>query len=770
MKASLKLAVSMLLLSTTNVYSQVPKLEADAEDLMNSVYRNAVGLEVINRNGEKTNYTFEQTQSAYLKSLSSSTLNFEPETKITASLSKSVEDISFEKKHQLYTYGVGIGAFGMEKIDVDADGIYEIVMGNANGWSVQQHQVSTNSYQLIHHTPNRESYSEKLVKLLVTHHERNGRPLIVTVYKDGLVEIFKGTNFELYRTFNADMNGVNDLTINDANNDGKRDLVIVSDSETKVFDFDSFIEQLKIGEGAESVRVGQVNNDDYVELVLSTGVVYQAIENSYSELWRSATEFGDWIELGNIDGDNQLEIIGVDSWSHYRATDVIEQAIVWEEDNFDTNVFRLVDVTGDDIPEIVLGDGQWGNVHAHDIKTRELVWSISNPEHGVTNVLVFDGDNDSNLEVFWGAGYTSSGGDYLFAYDLTHQEREWQSLDVSGPFAATAMGDLDHDGKLELVFASWESDSGYEDGLIYIVDAKSFQIKHITDGNFFDRLTWTGIHDIAIENVDDDAQLEILVTTGRVYNGALYVIDGKSYEKENEVVLDSGSVLYAIETYDVDDDGMPEIITGAGKEHSGSPGTFVYAINVDDATTQWISPAITFGWTDTTDIHVADTDADAEVEILAVNENITVLNRNSGLAHHLINGDFKAVATVQHDSDAALEILAAKGNGKIDVIDGASYQLEETINLCSGEINAVYALNDTHILATCGSEVMSYDLQSGLVEWSDDTQDSGLGEFNNIVSQVINGKQVFLVGGDNGVYVYKETPPQSVRVNNQRQF
>lgn len=721
---------------------------------------NQFGLPIFDRAGQKITYSKEELVGLTpLKTQEDKGNAIYSSSPLKPRMNKSMmlDGQSFTLVNENLSYGVGIGLLGMDKLDIEKDGVYEIVLGSNNGWSIQKYNESTESYELIHRVQNAQSYSDQLKRLRVVE-DQLGNNYIVTITRSGDLSIFNGLTFDLLRSEDVLMNNVEDFYAGDANNDGNLDLTVTASSQTKIINFETLSTLITINDGASAVRVGQTNSDALQELVLSSGVVYQVSEGTPTELWRYSGAFGYWIELGNTDDDNELEIIGLDSWNALRAADVSTESIVWEVSTSDNDSLRLQDINGDDVPEIILGEGQWGDVKIYDIKTQENLLNIDNPEHGVTNTLVIDGDNDGNLELYWGAGHTSSGADYLYAYDLSTNTREWQSSDYSGPFTGVAAGDLDNDGSMELVYASFESNSGYDDGLLFILDAKTFAVKHITAPNFFNGNAWTGVHDVAIANVDDDPQNEIIVTTDRLYDGMLYIIDGISYEKELQIELDDGSPLYAMEVFDIDGDGVKEIITGAGKEHTGSPGTYVYAINGDDGSLVWQSPSISTSWSDTQDVHIADIDDNGSNDVLVVLDNINVINSDTGAIENVFTGNYLSVVTLQLDDDNALEILAGTNTGSIAIIDGATGTIESTIaSLCSGPVRSLKALSSDIILGNCGEMLFTYDLNLGAVDWSELTGDNLLGSINNIETYLIDGKLQFSIGGSQSVKTYLDT-------------
>ena len=89
-----------------------------------------------------------------------------------------------------------------------------------------------------------------------------------------------------------------------------------------------------------------------------------------------------------------------------------------------------MDINGDGRDEILYGDGQWGSIHAMNAVNGTQLWAISNPEHGVTRIAVSDVDGDGNLEVMWGAGWTSTGADHFYVYDLSSRTQEFTSEDI----------------------------------------------------------------------------------------------------------------------------------------------------------------------------------------------------------------------------------------------------------------------------------------------------------------------------------------------------
>lgn len=105
----------------------------------------------------------------------------------------------------------------------------------------------------------------------------------------------------------------------------------------------------------------------------------------------------------------------------------------------------------------------------------------------------------------------------------------WQMDTQSPSYGSGALGDIDGDGKLEVVFGTY-----FNDEHLYAVNVEDGSLlwKHRSDGGPLDA-------SVAIADLDGDKELEVL--TADSANGRMWCINGKTGESEWSLRLPSGT-------------------------------------------------------------------------------------------------------------------------------------------------------------------------------------------------------------------------------------
>jgi hypothetical protein len=217
----------------------------------------------------------------------------------------------------------------------------------------------------------------------------------------------------------------------------------------------------------------------------------------------------------------------------------------------------------------------------------------------------FDIDSDGNVEIVFGNydGYLciieSRDGDYF---------KEWRSDYLGTRLWGLEIADCDSDGTYEIITGSGE-------GIIYIFDAQTHELEWQSQELVRDA------HGIAVGNVDDEPNMEIVIGTGYKTDfpwAMIYVFDGKTHEPEGELGPISSRHRGVI-VDDVDNDDKNEIIFGSGVslgETAGEGYIYIYEKVNDEFILEWKSDDLDG---DVIGLKTYDLDGDGQKEIIAGN-------------------------------------------------------------------------------------------------------------------------------------------------------
>lgn len=444
---------------------------------------------------------------------------------------------------------------------------------------------------------------------------------------------------------------------------GVQDEVSVCADQTLAVHQGSRLEWKLAGVGGTQIALGQMDDDVAREIATTSGRVIDA--GTRSVQWHRTDGFGARLSAADIDGDGRDELVSADAWSWVWSYDVERRLPKWSiKTPQDITALTLADVDGDGIKDVLVGDGQWGAVHVYDAATGAPKGDIANPEHGTTRIAVADLNRDGRSDILFGAGASSTGADHLYVADWPSKTIVWESADLTGPFIGPQVGDLDGDGSLEIVMVSAGSEAGYGSGRIVVLDARTRSLKALSQP-VFDNLAWTGTRDLKLRDINGDGRFEIIIAADILYDGVVEIYRMDAAGQFNRVwrnaSLPSGSPFAAVDVADVDGDGIPEVVAGNAVEHTGSPGTFLYAYDIVTGTEKWHTIHMPGGWSGVSHLEISDLDADGALEMVAL---------VPGLGVYVFDGPTHAVEAIL-DKDGSSLGLSAQGALLVGDPDGA---------------------------------------------------------------------------------------------------
>ena len=566
-------------------------------------------------------------------------------------------------------------------IDIDNDGTKEIISAayvySMRGyWYVLKPDSATGNSEIIWTS---ELFHQEVTTLDVLNMYNNGNQQIAAGLGDGSVVVYDAFTKNILTRFFVPYQDITHIEYGDVDNDGSGNLVVGTKDTIYVYNKNTFSLVRKIHYGGQEFKIGNVDTDSDLELITSTGFVLSVNGSNIVTEWQFNTideYFPVHIELSDIDGDGINELMVAQTSSIFLdAYDVDIQNHKYQiTANLGLDAFVMKDVTGDGVDEIIYGDGQWGEVHCLNATTLVQSWQITNPDHGVNGIDVGDVNNDGQLEVVWSS-------DHIFIGNITTQAITWQSLNVRGPFYGIAINDIDNDGVNEIISVSNSSENG-DAGIISVFNSLTHELEWQSTPTYFPNIL-TGIWGCKIADIDNDGDKEIIICTGKLYSGAIYIIDGltKTIVSSHIYTNENYSEFYMFEVSDIDNDNFVDLIVQCNDSiYVIDPITFLRKWNSTslEGTTYYPIRSLVIG-------NVTGTS----------NKQIVVAQRYLHILDPVSNQDWQstekyfAATLYDFDKDGIQEIVAGNDSGKINIISGITHQVIQSFRPVKSRIDGI---------------------------------------------------------------------------------
>ncbi len=738
---------------------------------------NAVDARVIDAKGKRINYRREALAASASKNAARTTAKSQTATSGTSSRFVAAPASTPSPFWQCAVYGSDIGGTNI-LIHPVSGGAPEIIIGgnsadNFGGddfWQVIRYNAVTGNYDQVFVSPvyapaDPYSYSTGISRIEIGNVIGDSSEEIVVMLENGDIYLYDATTRNALGEIQTGISDLAGLALADLDGDGHAELIVTTTeygtNTLYVFSGSGTLLWEVAEAGGYDVVAGQMDTDPAIEIATTSGNVVDAATHAIQ--WTYHNGFGARLKLAPIPGKNYQQLITAQGWQYVYSYDIAKKLPRWSITTpQDIGAIDVADVDGDGTPEVIIGDGQWGTVHVHDLVTQAEKWHAENPEHGVTNIAVGDVDGDGVVDLLWGAGATSTGSDYLYVAKTTgNHSIKWHSVDLEGPFLGPEIGDLDGDGKPELVVCSFSSEAGYHSGRILVFDGATLKLRAIS-APVANNGAWTGVHDLKLRDVNGDGRMEIVIGADDFYDGIveIYSFDSANTFKRiwTNATEPSGSPFQFVEVADLDGNGKQKIIAANFVEHTGSPGVFVYVYDYPSGTNSWTSLAMASGFSgvDGLVVKALDSTGNKKIAALVAGDLYTFDGPSRELESLVQSTPFTSLSSEAN----SYRLIAGDDNGVGHFLQYANPDYNETLTrqLADGKLNGVNAMPDGELWTGSGSVVnLRMPSTYSTVSWQSPALGPGAGRF--VATQVRDGQKCLFTSTGHAVMGIAYGPP-----------
>ncbi len=520
----------------------------------------------------------------------------------------------------------------------------------------------------------------------------------------------------------------------DLDGDGAKEIVVIG---AGVAVYDSTLTRSLGGSpvnlGAQFV-IGNFDQDAAIEILTHEGVIFEFSGFELHEERRLPQGFDlrdIFVGAGDGDGDGIDELFLYDDLQHVRAVDVGSGQTRWEVELPTVSQFpaagRVADVNGDEHADVLIVEvghpADPAHVVAYDGATGDELLKITLEATGLHSAGIgaadFDGDGD--IEIAVDITRPLSPISNLRIYDAATGQAEWESLNETTPFRALTLGDADGDGADEVIFSSGGL-PGVGDIHLHAHNATTFEPLWTTPLPLLPEAGTGQITSLAIADIDDDGDREILVGTRKGADPHIWVVDGHTHEIEGEFALPTlpFATVSALTVADVDHDGDIEIVLGSRPESTGSSLT----MSLLDPATGDVTPRYSSqGFREISAFATWETGAGVDLAFvddrLQTDGSTLVYDAAPGGDAHFMPTDLAlSVALLDSRGDSASEVVAGRVDGRIEVFDSRTLTSLSVTQVCTTPVYAIVpnrlpGAKRSEAFFACEERIGAIDVETG---------------------------------------------------------
>ncbi|MEO7064870.1 MAG: VCBS repeat-containing protein [Dokdonella sp.] len=610
--------------------------------------------------------------------------------------------------------------------DVDGDGIQDLVFGGMSGTPIlfvlgkqTDGSIGLKQSKVVPDDGN-------LVRVLAW--PVAATPHIVSVGANGIVRDYSGWPLAEQHSFTIAVGAVA-AAIGDVDADGNDDLLLLTQDHLYAYAMATGQPEWNYAvSGATDLALAQLDADPALEIILggiSPGLVLDGATRATD--WQYVDGFGVKLATGALSAGGGTQWVGAEGWSQFTVFRAMPWSPLWSGTaSQDIGAIATADLDNNGHDVILLGDGQWGAVHVYDSNTHQQRLQIPNSGWGINAVASADLDGDGVPEIAFAAAEASLGDSSLLTVaDSRSGVAKWQLMPASGPFVAAALGDVDGDGREELVTAVT---NGSLPGTIAVFDAQTgiqkwrspASIGNANDPFYMSTANIKLIPHTTTPGMD-------IVLAGTSFDGRIVVVDGTTMAVKLQIGAYASGPMQSraitdLALFDFNGDGTNDFVVATHPVSTGATGAELQVFSGVDGHPLWTSVAMGSGFAGINGVLVTNTPGNAAgSELVAVlPDSLRAYNSQTQLLDWVLAATCDGATYVPHGVNGP-EIAVFVQGGALTFYD-ASTQAYLRSYVLPAPLRAITALDgDVHALvASTGDALALIDGSDGTIHASSD--------------------------------------------------
>ena len=447
-----------------------------------------------------------------------------------------------------------------------------------------------------------------------------------------------------------------------------------------------------------NMAIGNVDADAALEIVTGGGFVYDG--GTLANQWAYGPQFGTIVDTGDIDGDGVDEIVATSTVSGVavRAFSAVSHAVRADVASGGCCSYpadlRLADLDGDNRAELLVGSSYTSGVTVSKFDTGtqafSQVASIGSQDYEVTGLAVGNVDGDAKPEIIWATGIAHSGQDILVVSEFATPSAlslEWTSAtpgQLDGPFYG---GQLARTGpsSSRVTFLSQSSASGYSGPRLLLMDPSTGDTT--VSGQLNPSYNSSSVIDVA--DTDADALDEVLFSSSGYSSTSSYASYDLATATNEWTSPAAFASAWAMTHADFTGDGVAELVA------LGSDGR-VTVFDIAQSTIVWQSAQLNGG---NMDIAAADLDHDGQPEIVVLGSQVLyVFGRSSTSGPFSERGNVSLVPGPYYYNGATdLLVADTDGDGELEIFlaqqNSNTYPVTQDVKVFDRNLQPLRTLN-----------------------------------------------------------------------------